>query len=299
MRAKWLGVLAVFMITASVQAAMWTNGPSGDMKFSTQSNWTNNVLPVAGEALNGLKGSSSSNHALVDSGFSIGGTNGPFGNFNFNGGAAGTAYLDIQSGATLKSANVTLGNVNQAGWNGDLTLKTGGTLVAGSPNSGNLQVGSMTSTSKGIITVDNGATFGFANLNLTTNGTIKFILGADSVSTFNSTRSTTGGTNLLNGLIQVDLGALTTDGTYTLINGVTNILDGLLVTGLLSGGSYSNNGNYSSANFAVLNGETKKWTLALADGNKDLTLTVIPEPTTISLFVVAGIGAMMLRRMTR
>jgi hypothetical protein len=72
---------------------------------------------------------------------------------------------------------------------------------------------------------------------------------------------------------------------YTWLNGV--------------GGSYTNTGSYSNSNFQVLNGETKKWTLALADGKQDLTLTVIPEPATIGMLGLGTLAVFFLRRMTQ
>jgi hypothetical protein len=288
------------MMVASVsQAALWTNNPTaGNMLFSDSRNWTNGVLPISNEVMNGIKGTTTAlNPALVDSAFNIGGTNGAFGTFNLNSGKAGTAYLAVQSGATLRSSNLYMGNVNQSGWNGDLTLKTGGSIVGSA--GGTLFVGT-TASSTGKLTLENGASLSFSILNLATNGTMKFIFGTNSVTTFNANKLIAGSTNLLNGLIQVDLDALTASGTYTLLDSKTNIMTGTMYNWLDGlGGSVSNNGNFTSANFEVLNGGTKKWTLALADNKKDLVLTVIPEPTTISLFVVAGIGAFVMRRIAR
>lgn len=297
-RLGW-GIVAAMMVASVSQAALWTNNPTaGNMLFSDSRNWTNGVLPISGEVMNGIKGTTTAlNPALVDSAFNIGGTNGAFGTFNLNSGKAGTAYLAVQSGATLRSSNLYMGNVNQSGWNGDLTLKTGGSIVGSA--GGTLFVGT-TASSTGKLTLEHGASLSFSILNLATNGTMQFIFGTNSVTTFNANKATGGGTNLLNGLIQVDLGDLTASGTYTLLNSTTNAMNGAMYTWLNgAGGSVSNNGTWANANFEVLNGGTKKWTLALADGNKDLTLTVIPEPTTISLFVVAGIGAFVMRRIAR
>ena len=300
-RLGW-GIVAAMMVASVSQAALWTNNPTaGNMLFSDSRNWTNGVLPISGEVLNGIKGTTTAlNPALVDSSFNIGGTNGAFGTFNLNSGKNGTtAYLAVQSNATLRSSNLYMGNVVQSGWNGDLTLKTGGSIVGSA--GGTLFVGT-TASSTGKLTLEKGASLSFSILNLATNGTMKFIFGTNSVTTFNATKGTVGSSNLLNGLLQVDLAALTTDGTYTLLNSSsTNLLiAGTMRTWLDSvGGSYSNNGDFANSNFQVLNGGTKKWTLALADGNKDLTLTVIPEPATLGLFVIAGASCLMFRRLNR
>lgn len=299
-RLGW-GIVAAMMVASVSQAALWTNNPTaGNMLFSDSRNWTNGVLPISGEVLNGIKGTTTAlNPALVDSSFNIGGTNGAFGTFNLNSGKNGTtAYLAVQSNATLRSSNLYMGNVAQSGWNGDLTLKTGGSIVGSA--GATLFVGTTNYSSTGKLTLEKGASLSFSILNLATNGTMKFIFGTNSVTTFNANKPSVGSTNLLNGLIQVDLDALTASGTYTLLDSKTNIMTGTMYNWLDGlGGSVSNNGNFTSANFEVLNGGTKKWTLALADNKKDLVLTVIPEPTTISLFVVAGIGAFVMRKIAR
>jgi len=300
-RLGW-GIVAAMMVASVSQAALWTNNPTaGNMLFSDSRNWTNGVLPISGEVMTSVKGTTTAlNPALVDPSFNIGGTNGAFGNFNLNAGKAGTVYLAVQSNATLRSSNIFIGNAAQSGWNGDLTLKTGGSIV--SATGAQLAVGTINSSSTGKLTLEKGASLSFAYLTLNTNGIMNFTFGTNSVTTFNATKGTVGSSNLLNGLLQVDLAALTTDGTYTLLNSSsTNLLiAGTMRTWLDSvGGSYSNNGDFANSNFQVLNGGTKKWTLALADGNKDLTLTVIPEPATLGLFVIAGASCLMFRRLNR
>lgn len=299
-RLGW-GIVAAMMVASVSQAALWTNNPTaGNMLFSDSRNWTNGVLPISGEVMYGVKGTTTAlNPALVDSSFNIGGTNGAFGTFNLNSGKNGTtAYLAVQSNATLRSSNLYMGNGAQSGWSGDLTLKTGGSIVGSA--GATLFVGTTNYSSTGKLTLEKGASLSFSILNLATNGTMKFIFGTNSVTTFNANKPSVGSTNLLNGLIQVDLDALTASGTYTLLDSKTNIMTGTMYNWLDGlGGSVSNNGNFTSANFEVLNGGTKKWTLALADNKKDLVLTVIPEPTTISLFVVAGIGAFVMRKIAR
>lgn len=294
-----LAIVAAMMAVSSTQAALWTN--KVDYTFSNVNNWTGGVFHAQLEVLTAIKGTTAANHALVDAAFAAASTNAAFGNFYLSTGVGGTtAYLDILSGGTLKAQTLQVGHQTGGTQGGNLTLKAGGTLMGlvTNVNSGGVNIGV---TGAGILTAESGASFfGNSYLNVGTNGTLKFVFGTDSVSTFVASRTTTGGSNSLNGLIQVDLGALTASGTYTLLDSKTNIMTGTMYTWLTGlGGSYSNNGDFANANFAVLNAGTKKWTLSLADGNKDLTLSVIPEPTTISLFVVAGIGAAILRRVIR
>ena len=297
--------VAAIAAAASVQAVMWTNGVSGDMLFSTASNWTNGLVPTGGDVFSGAKGTTAAKHALVDPAFNIGGTNGYLGNATITASSISTAYVDIQSGAVLRVQNLSLGNSVHAGWDGNVTVKSGGSLNSWGPvgtnvNSGNVTIGTSTGLGAGMLTIEAGAGYvGNSALTLNANGTIKFMFGANAVTMFNTSRSTVGATNTLNGLIQVDLGAYTGGaGTYTLINGITNVLAGALYD-TLSGGSISGTGTYSSANFAVLNGGAQQWTLGLADGNKDVVLTLIPEPATLGLFAVSGAVVILLRRMRR
>ncbi|MCF7817594.1 MAG: hypothetical protein K9M54_06910, partial [Kiritimatiellales bacterium] len=57
-----------------------------------------------------------------------------------------------------------------------------------------------------------------------------------------------------------------------------------------NGGSYSGSGSYAGSNFTVLNGDGKDWTLSLADGNQDLTLTVSGGPLGIYAAWAASYG---------
>lgn len=293
-------VFTAMTVAASVQAAMWTNNV--DYTFSNVNNWTNSVFHTQLENLNGIKGTTAANHAQVDSGFATASTNAAFGITYIATGIGGTtAYVDILSGGTLKAQSLYVGHNTGGTQSGNLTLKTGGTLMGTGKTGVNSGTASIGSAGAGLLTIESGAAYlGNATLNLAANGTMKFLFGTTNVSTFVSERTTTGGTNLLNGLIQVDLGALTAAGTYTLLDSKTNVMSGALYTWLAGlGGSYSNTGDFANANFAVINAGTKKWTLSLADGNKGLALTVVvPNPAKISLFVVGmvGMGAVVLRR---
>ena len=279
---KWIIIGAVILAAGMVPAATWTNGVSGDRKFSTPSNWVGGVLPLANEVLSSEVGTTATNHALVDPAFNI-----AFGNATIAV-TAGTAYVDVLSGATLKGVNINVGNSSQGTQGGDITLFSGGTIVANAGNSGFLFMGLGGS---GKITVEAGAAFGFSHLTLGTNGIIKFVFGTNSVSTFNSSRTTVGGTNLLNGRIQVDLSSLTSTGSYTLVNGIANVLDGTLYTWLNGqGGSQSGTGSFTNANFEVINGGNVAWALTLADSNRDLVLnvTAITKPKKLGLIIFSG-----------
>ena len=119
------------------------------------------------------------------------------------------------------------------------------------------------------------------------------------MTTFESSKNTAGEANTLDGLLQVDLGALTTVGSYTLVDSSSaNLLiaGGLLTDLTAAGGSITNVSQ--STRFNVLNEGNIEWNLATADGGQDLVLnvTAIPEPATVGLFAAAAAGLLVLRR---
>jgi hypothetical protein len=213
------------------------------------------------------------------------------------------SYAEVLSGTTLKASTTYIGNNANAAFDGNLILRSGAGMDTMAPNSGGMFVGGNTPGMVGELFVEAGAAlFRENHIELGTYGRMQFIFGADSVSTLR-TVGTNVVDNTLNGLLQVDLGALTaTSGTYTLIDATNSnrLIKGSLYTWLNGvGGSYTNTGSYSNVNFQVLNGGTKQWSIALADGGQDLTLTVIPEPATLGLFVIAGASCLMFRRLNR
>jgi hypothetical protein len=240
--------------------------------------------------------STSSSPALLDAAFNTllpagVGNAYVYGNF-----AGPSAYLEVLNGATLKTWNVTIGHASVAGRGGVLTLKTGSSITG----SGNLTVGG---TGDGILIAENGLTsFSFPNLIINSVGTMDFVFGSDSVSTFTVSKSSSAATFTVNGVIEVDLGALTENGTYTLITSThaDTAMSGAFATWLSGqGGTYTNAGSYGGNYFKVLNGEGKNWTLSNATDPGVLTLTVIPEPATVGLFVVSGVAVLILRRISR
>jgi hypothetical protein len=292
-----VGIVVFGMATVS-QASTWTNAAGWNL--STAGNW--DTYPTNGVTVGGFKGTSTANHAILDAAFSSTNTPLALGNFNINpGGVAGTAYLDVASGALLKAVNVFVGNGNQLTQAGSLTLKSGSALVANAVNSGALFVGQK---GPGTVNVESGVSFSFATLILGTNGVVNYTAGADSISTFVASRTTTGSTNLLDGLIQVDLGALTTAGSYTLVDSsdADLLIEGNLKTWLDgNGGVRSGTGSFASTNFAVLNGGSAVWNLTTANSGQDLVLnvTAIPEPATLGLFGLAGLVVLAIRHSMR
>ena len=215
----------------------------------------------------------------------------------------GMSYAEVLSGTTLKASTTYIGNPANLNFDGSLILRSGAGMDTMAPNSGAMYVGGETNGMVGELFVEAGASlFRQNNIQLGAYGRMQFIFGTNSVSTL-STIGTNVIDNTLNGLLQVDLAALTaTTGTYTLIDSTNSnrLIKGSLYTWLNGvGGSYTNTGSYSNSNFQVLNGGTKKWTLALADGKQDLTLTVIPEPATIGMLGLGTLAVFFLRRMTR
>lgn len=302
-----LVMMAAMMGVVSVQAANrnFTGLSGANMNFSTAGNW--DVAPVAADgvyvAVTNINGSATSagSRAKIDSGFST--QLGTVRIHSQTGYGQGMSYAEVASGGLLKASNLNVGNSGNPAFDGNLILRSGGSIDTAAANSGTFSIGGETPGMVGEMFVEAGAAlFRESRVELLAYGKMTFQFGSNSVSTLQTARTTAGVQNTLNGLLLVDLAALTTDGTYTLVNSSSAnlLIGGTMRTWLDSiGGSYTNTGNFANANFQVLNGGTKKWTLALADGNQDLTLTVIPEPTTISMLMMAGAGALLIRRMSR
>lgn len=300
MRSNWLGVLAVLLVAYSAQAVNvnYIGSGSGN-NFSVTGNWSAYPAASGDTFYIGVTNNTAVNRAKIN----ITNTFSQARIHSQTGYGTGTSYAEVLSGTTLKASTTYIGNPANLNFDGSLILRSGAGMDTMAPNSGAMYVGGETSGMVGELFVEAGAAlFRQNNIQLGTYGRMQFIFGANSVSTL-STIGTNAVDNTLNGLLQVDLAALTaTTGTYTLIDSTNSnrLIKGSLYTWLNGvGGSYTNTGSYSNSNFQVLSGGTKQWSIALADGGKDLTLTVIPEPTTISLFVVAGLGAFVMRRMAR
>jgi hypothetical protein len=298
MRKIWSGVVAVLMVAGSVQAANrnFTGVSGANMNFSTAGNWDG--APVAADnvliAVTNINGSATSagNRAKVDSGFST--QLGTVRIHSQTGYGQGMAYAEVLSSGLLKAANLNVGNAGNAAFDGNLILRSGGSIDTAAANSGTFTVGGETNGMVGEMFVEAGAAlFRESRVDLFTYGKMTFQFGSNSVSTLQTIRTTAGAQNTLNGLLLVDLAALTTDGTYTLINSSSAnlLIGGTMRTWLDSvGGSYSNSGDFANANFQVIGGNGKQWTLALADGGQDLTLTIVPVVFTLTGSVTGGNG---------
>jgi hypothetical protein len=294
---KKMALAAGLLAAGSLQAAVvYFTGASGvDNNFSTVANWSafpavsGDTPQIAVTNINGIA-TSASNPAKVNAGWTN--TFGTARIYSQTGYGQGMAYAEVMSGGLLKASILEVGNSGNVAFDGTLTLRSGGSIDTLANNTGSFKIGGETSGMVGDMVVEAGAAlFREPSLNLFTYGTLTFVCNSNSLSTLNTVRTTAGSSNLLNGLIQVDLSALTTAGTYTLVNSSsTNLLiAGSMRTWLDSvGGSYSNSGDFANANFQVIGGNGKQWTLALADGNQDLTLTVIPVYT---LTVNSGTGS--------
>jgi hypothetical protein len=274
---KWLmRIVGISMLlgagVAQAQDTRLFTGAGGDQNFSNTNNW--DTAPVTGDNIYiAANGTSASTPAVIDSGFNTDPNLARI--FSTGAGATGTAYVDVASGGTLKATAVYVGNSANQWYDGDLTVRSGGTVVARYPNSGLLEIGGNDAGS-GVMTIDSGASVSHAMLNLKPNGTLIYEFGASSVPTFLASKFTAGGANTLDGLVKVNLSALVSEGSYTLIDGssfapiagaMKTWLDGL-------GGSVSGTGDNAYANFEVVVGGTIDWTLSLEDGGQDLVLAV-------------------------
>jgi len=312
MRAKWIvSCVAACVVSAMTQVNGQTttaglfSGASGDNNlFSNTENWS--TFPTYSGSGNRpnfnnplVAATSAGNPGQLDAAFNLL-LEGGFANGFLAPDATGTSYIEVLDGAEFRAVNLTIGSQNVSTRHGQLTLKSGSGLRPSTFNSGVLRVGSPAAATGRLIVESGLAEFGFSNLDLCTNGTITLKFGAASVSSFVSTKSTSKADLILDGVIEVDLAALETWGTYTLIQSSHNdtVMTGDLATWLTGeGGSFTWTGSYNGANFKVLNGGDLRWTLSSADNGGTLNLNVIPEPATVGLFIVSGVGLLAARRL--
>jgi dienelactone hydrolase len=253
-------------VAAAAQAANVAFTASGDYKFSTEANW--NQTPVSKDTLRSVNGTSAGKPALADPAFTV-----DFGNGYIVPSAAGTAFVEVPSGAKLKAMNLYIGHNVQPALCGQLTVRTGGALEG---QFGTVLIGVK---GKGVLTVEPGADISWPGLNTGAAGILAFQFGENSVATFKA-NSKKAGQNSLDGLIQADMAQLKQAGDYVLIDGAAQEVGGALRIGLdAQGGAFSGNGDFTETNFSVLNGGNWSWTLKLADRNRDLVLTVNPAGT--------------------
>ncbi|MGZ0654570.1 hypothetical protein ACWPKO_16860 [Coraliomargarita sp. W4R53] len=278
-------LISTIVITSVATAAVFTGSSVVDQNFSNADNW--DAMPENGDTIEiSASGTSNINPAIINSSFNV-----DFGGakiFSSGGNGTGMSYVEIVSGGELVASYVDVGNASNIYFNGTLTLRSGGAMAARYLNSGGLTVGGNSAGTIGVMTVEDGATFSHANLKLNAYGTLTFKLGASSTSTFISSQSITGNANVLDGLLQVDLDALTTTGSYTLIDSSSDnlLISGALHSDLISAGGSITSGSQSN-HFNVLNQGDIEWNLTIGDGGRDLILNVtsIPElSTSVALF---------------
>ncbi len=271
------GLFAMMIALQSSAATVYFTGASAaDNKFSTGANWT--AFPASGDiaqiAVTNFSGVAvtAGNPALLDSAMTLG----TLRVYSQTGYGLGRSYVKIKSGGKLTATTVAVGNSANALFDGMLVLETGGSLSNAYSNSGSLTIGGDSSGMFGRLVVEPDAAFRQTSLSLCTNGTLVFVFGTNSVSTLVTTRTTAGATNVLNGRVVVDLSAVKSSGSYTLIDSSSGnlLLRGELFNWLYAaGGARSGDGSYEDSHFVVLNGNFARWTLSYVN-QQDLVLTV-------------------------
>ena len=266
-----IGCCMLLLAGKQAHAVVFTGADPNDNLFSTTNNW--DVFPTAGIAVNSFDNTDAGNPAQLDPAFNAVVAN--LGNVTIATPGAGTAYVEVLNGATNKATNLYVGNIAQLLRGGVLTFDAGSGLMPTTANSGLFRIGV-----KGpgmAVAKDGMASFGFANLELGTNGTLVFEFGTNSVSTFVSTKSNGAASMILDGVIELDLSAMPATGTYTLIqcNHASTTLTGAFTTWLSGqGGSFSSTGSYDGSNFKVLNGGNTGWTLQIASNTLEFVVDV-------------------------
>ncbi|MCF7818039.1 MAG: hypothetical protein K9M54_09165, partial [Kiritimatiellales bacterium] len=286
----WIVFVAGCMAVSAGWASVFS-GTGGDKLFSNTNNW--DVFPTAGANISFAASSTTiGTPAQVDSAFPVFTSSNRLAAVTIAAPAPQTTYLEILDGAHFEGLTVLIGwQTTQATRHGDVTLRTGGTLWAGNGGAGGyLYVGG---SSTGKLTVAEGANLRATRIQVNSKATLTFQFGTNSVTTMVGTSTTTGSVNQIDGLLRLDLGALNTGGTYTLIDSKGSQLSGALRTWLdAGGGSRSGTGDVSTANFEIVNSAVDlKWTLTTADvDNRDLVLTVSKGPADDYAAWAAGYG---------
>lgn len=271
--------IALFLFPFGIEAqqVFFDNASPDNGNFSNPGNWEGGVLPGAAANLSFREDATTAiSPAIVDPAWT--GTGGTTRIWAHHG-----VFVEIDAAGVLRANNLMVGWENSDFDNRDgfIHLKSGGSIISNATIGGRLDVG--VGASNGTIVVDPDATFRYGRLILGGNGKVQFNFGEDTVTTFvNIQTGTTNDEYALNGLIAVDLAALTTVGTYTLMESTIPTITGDMATWLDgTGGSFSGVGDgvwgggvFETINAAGFDG----WTLALANDGRNLEFTVIPEP---------------------
>lgn len=278
MNANWLAGLSVAALVAATQAQTFTGASGADMLCSNTNNWS--AFPVDNGPLTiSANGTSAGNPALVDGAFTV-----PVSNFRVYstaGFGTGMSYAEVVPGGRILASSLFVGNKEDASYNGTLVVRSGASVENRFLNSGSFEIGGNSAGMEGHLVVEPGAFFRMSRMDLNAFGQLTLKLGDGSATPLLFSKTTSGNSITLDGLIRVDLADLATPGTYTLIDsGSTNLLvAGALKTWLDgNGGSRGGSGDFSNAVFAAENVPPGwEWTLGLADGGQDLVLMAGPE----------------------
>lgn len=273
--------------------------------FSNGNNWidhdtsTTPYHPVAGDALPDFySGSTSaSNRAKVDARFVLGSGDGT-GRLGSTAikqltGGAGTAYLEVLSGGTLHATSLVIGQRNYYTRMGDVIIRKGGTLIGGNnANGGFLELANQSGNT---LTIEAGAVYGGSLLIVGENSVLEVQAGANAISTFISTYTDTNvRNNIIDCVLRLDLGALTSTGSFKLVDSQSSgqLIDGNLkvwLDGSSTPGTRSGMGNFTSTYFEIINASSAlKWSLTTADGGQDLVLNITSTPGASSTALDSG-----------
>jgi len=287
--------------TVNLQGAdiSFNGADTGNNLFSDADNWINTdtsttpYTPVAGDDLiDFFSGSTSAgNRAQVDSSTLIGANRLGIVSIKQLTGGAGTAYVEVLNGGTLEGNSIQIGQDNFSTRLGDVIVRTGGTLHGGNgANGGFLRLSNQTGN---LLTIEDGATYSGTRLEAKANSVLEVQSGASAISTFSAT--STLDASVLDGLFRLDLNALDTTGSYTLLD-TNNTITGSLITWLDASstpGTRSGTGNIADTSFEIENADAGlNWSLTTANSGEDLVfnVTAIPEPSSASLLGAAALA---------
>ena len=261
---KRTGIILVLagMFAGSAQAILWDND-DGDGLWSNATNWYGNVLPLSTDDASIGHSSGSSDPVTVDYASAV--ANGVR--------MYSSSTLTITNGGTLTASSVLYGGYTA----GNNTVNIdGGTYTSGTyeNNSGTVRLGNVASANS-VLNILNGGSFYthtlYASYNEDGTGKINLLDG-----TLELWRDADGALNLdADGTMEIGV-----DGDLTIAGDRVSALQG-----------YEDDGYLFGTGGADL-------TIAYNTGEDETHVTMIPEPATISLFALTGLGVILLRRIT-